>query len=66
MPKMDGRKLAKEILNIRADIPIIFCAGFIEKISQEKVREPGMSALVFKPFVVRDFTLTVRNVLDEK
>jgi len=65
MPKMTGENLAKEILNIRSDMPIILCTGFREKISEEKVRELGMSALVFKPFAPPKFALTVRKVLDE-
>ena len=66
MPKMTGQKLVKEILNIRPDMPIILCTGYSEKISKEKAGELGINALVFKPFVVRDFTLTVRKVLDAK
>ncbi len=66
MPKMTGESIAKKIRNIRADIPVILTTGYREKISIEKVREMGMSALVFKPFVPHDFALTVRNVLDGK
>jgi PAS domain S-box-containing protein len=66
MPQMTGQRLVKEILNIRPDMPIILCTGFSEKISEEKAGEVGINALVFKPFVVRDFSLTVRKVLDEK
>ena len=66
MPQMTGQRLVKEILDIRPDMPIILCTGFREKISEETAGELGIKALVFKPFVVRDFTLTVRNVLDKK
>jgi len=66
MPKMTGQKLVKEILNIRSDMPIILCTGYSEKISEEKAGELGINALVFKPFVARDFTLTVRKLLDAK
>ena len=66
MPQMTGQKLVKEILNIRSDMPIILCTGFSEKISKEKAGELGINALVLKPFVVRDFALTVRKVLDAK
>ena len=66
MPEMTGQKLVKEILNIRPDMPIILCTGYSEKITKEKAGELGINTLVFKPFAVRDFTLTVRKVLDEK
>ena len=65
MPEMTGQKLVKEILNIRPDLPIILCTGYSEKISKAKAEELGIKTLVFKPFAVHDFTLTVRKVLDE-
>jgi len=66
MPQMTGQRMVKEILDIRPDMPIILCTGFSDKISEEKAGEIGINALVFKPFVARDFSLTVRKVLDEK
>jgi CheY-like chemotaxis protein len=65
MPEMTGQKLVKEILNIRPDLPIILCTGYSEKISKEKAEELGIKTLVFKPFSVHEFTVTVRKVLDE-
>jgi len=47
-------------------MPIILCTGSTEKISEETAGELGIKALVFKPFVARDFSLTVRNVLDKQ
>ena len=35
MPQMTGTDLAKEILSIRPDIPIIVCTGFSEVLTQE-------------------------------
>ena len=66
MPQMTGKRLVKEILNIRADMPIILCTGYHEKISEEKAMELGIKAFVTKPFVTHNFALTVRKVLDEK
>jgi CheY-like chemotaxis protein len=66
MPQMTGQRLVKEILDIRPDMPIILCTGFREKISEETAGELGIKALVFKPFVARDFSITVRNVLDKQ
>ena len=37
MPKLTGDKLAKELLCIRQDIPIILCTGYSQKITNEKV-----------------------------
>jgi PAS domain S-box-containing protein len=65
MPQMTGKRLVKEILNIRADMPIVLCTGYHEKISEEKARGLGIKDYVTKPFVMQNFALTVRKVLDE-
>jgi PAS domain S-box-containing protein len=66
MPKMTGDILAKEILTIRPDIPVILCTGFTEKISEENAYEVGIKAFLSKPLVMREFAVKVRNVLDEE
>jgi PAS domain S-box-containing protein len=66
MPHMTGADLAKEMLRIQPDIPVILCTGFSEKISEEKSREMGIRAFAMKPLKMRDIAETVRRVLDEK
>jgi CheY-like chemotaxis protein len=39
MPDMTGIDLSRELLHIRADIPIILCTGFSEQIIEEKARK---------------------------
>jgi CheY-like chemotaxis protein len=65
MPRMDGAKLVKEILNIRPEMPIILCTGFSEKVSEEKVKELGIKAFAMKPLVMFDLAVMIRNVLDK-
>ncbi|MGD2029904.1 MAG: response regulator [Desulfobacterales bacterium] len=64
MPKMTGDKLAKEILNIRPDIPVILCTGFSEKIDEKKAKDIGAADYIEKPLDKRDFAFKVRKVLD--
>ena len=66
MPKMTGDELAKEIMAIRPDIPIILCTGFSERITEERAKEMGIKAFVMKPFAIRDFASTIRKVLDQE
>ena len=66
MPNMTGKDLAKELMVIRPDIPIILCTGFSEKIDEARAKEMGLSAFVMKPIVMRDMANTIRGVLDEK
>ena len=65
MPKMTGDQLARQILQIRPDIPIILCTGYSEKISEERVREIGIKALLMKPIRTYDIAQAIRNVLDQ-
>ena len=64
MPKMTGDQLARELMKIRPNIPIILCTGFSPKISEKQAKEIGIKAFAMKPLVRRDMANTVRKVLD--
>ena len=66
MPNMTGKDLAKELMSIRSDIPIILCTGFSEQIDERRAEEMGISAFVMKPIVMREIADTIREVLDKK
>jgi len=63
MPNMTGRKLAKEMLQIRPDIPIILCTGFSEQITEESAKSIGIREFIMKPLVMRDLAQVVRRAL---
>ena len=64
MPGLTGDSLAKELMKIRPDIPIILCTGFSEKITEQKAKDMGIRAYAMKPFVMRNMAKTIRKVLD--
>lgn len=66
MPKMTGDELAKRLIQIRPDIPIILCTGYSQKISQEDVVLFGTKELLYKPITKENLAATVRQVLDKK
>ena len=66
MPNMTGQDLAKELMIIRPDIPVILCTGFSEKIDKKRAKDMGISALVMKPIVMHDLANTIREVLDRR
>jgi len=66
MPQMTGVELAREMLKMRPDLPIILCTGFSEQISAEKSRAMGIRRFVMKPLVIREVAGVVRSVLDEQ
>jgi PAS domain S-box-containing protein len=65
MPNMTGDMLAKELMGIRSDIPIILCTGYSELITKESAEAMGIRAFVMKPLVTRDLATTIRKVLDK-
>jgi len=66
MPDMTGDQLAQKIIEIRTDIPIILCSGFSEKLSNEKAKSLGIKDFLMKPVLMKDLSITIRRVLDNK
>jgi CheY-like chemotaxis protein len=64
MPQLTGLSLAREILAIRPEIPIILCTGFSDQANEEKARSAGIRAFLFKPLIMQDLATAVREVLD--
>jgi PAS domain S-box-containing protein len=63
MPNMTGDKLARAMMKIRPDIPIILCTGFSERITEKNAGEIGIKELAMKPLVMRDLAEAIRKVL---
>jgi PAS domain S-box-containing protein len=66
MPNISGHELAKSLLEIRPDIPIILCTGYSSTIDEEKSEEIGISAFALKPIAKKDIAKLIRKVLDTK
>jgi signal transduction histidine kinase/CheY-like chemotaxis protein len=66
MPHMTGEALARELRDIRPDIPIILCTGFSHTANAERARALGIDAFCTKPFVARDLAVTVQQVLGQR
>jgi PAS domain S-box-containing protein len=63
MPHMTGETLAKELLAIRPDIPIILCTGFNEMISEDRAKAIGIREFAMKPLRIRDLAKIIEKVL---
>lgn len=55
---------AQKITVISHDIPVILCTGNSEHIKEERSERIGIGEFAMKPFVVRLFAATIRNVPD--
>ena len=62
MPKMTGEILAKELIAIRPDIPVILCTAYSECIIKNKAKEIG-GAVLMKPFDLYEMGRTIRKLL---
>ncbi len=66
MPAMTGVELARQIVEIRPDIPIILFTGIIEEIPLATVASWGIRRVLSKPMVLNDLARAVREVLDRE
>ena len=66
MPILTGDQLARAMMQIRSDIPIILCTGFSTRINEEKSLAMGIRAFITKPMLKRQIGETIRKVLDAK
>jgi CheY-like chemotaxis protein len=57
--------LAQALIDIRADIPIIICTGFSERLNQNRANAIGVKGFLMKPIVQSELAQMVRKVLDE-
>jgi PAS domain S-box-containing protein len=66
MPRMSGDELARRILAVRPDIPVILCTGYSESISKEKAQALGIREFVYKPMVISELAHTLRKALEAR
>jgi PAS domain S-box-containing protein len=64
MPEMTGSELAREILSVRPDMPVILATGFSPLVNEESARAAGIKALVAKPLTKRELAKAIRQVLE--
>ncbi len=64
MPEMSGVELARRMMAIRPELPVILCTGYSEEMNREQVLALGIARFVQKPLVMEEMLQTVRSVLD--
>ena len=62
MPHMTGDALARRLLKIRPDIPIILCTGFSARMSEEKAMGSGIKKYIEKPIEMGNLARSIREV----
>ncbi len=64
MPGMTGADIARRMIQIRPDIPIILCTGYSALISEKKAKSIGIKEFAFKPLSKKGIAVLIRKVLD--
>ncbi len=65
MPGMTGLALAAEIKQIKADVPVIICTGFSERINKKNYRKMGVDGFLLKPVGKEASFKLIRHLLDK-
>jgi signal transduction histidine kinase/ActR/RegA family two-component response regulator len=63
MPQMTGTRLARELKNIRPEVPVILCTGFSESINEENFKDLDVDGFLMKPVVLKEIARKIRDVL---
>jgi PAS domain S-box-containing protein len=66
MPKITGDILARRLLRLTPDLPVIMCTGYSERFSKEETTHLGIKGFLMKPMTLRDLAQMVRSVLDAR
>jgi len=63
MPGITGFDLARRLLQIRPNLPIILCTGYSNQMTEQQVRSIGVKDFVLKPVSTKDLGQRIRKVL---
>ena len=64
MPGMTGLDMARRMLQIRHNIPIILCTGYSARVDEEKAKSQGIKEFAMKPLNNSTIARLIRKVLD--
>ncbi|MDD2466060.1 MAG: ATP-binding protein [Desulfobulbus sp.] len=65
MPGKTGFEIARTMLTLRPDLPIILCSGYSSALSPERVTKAGIREFMMKPVSLHDLAPVIRSVLDK-
>jgi CheY-like chemotaxis protein len=66
MPDMTGEVLARELLRIRPDLPVVLCTGYVDALTPAQARAVGVREYLAKPVLVDELGDALHRVLGEQ
>ena len=65
MPKLTGIDLARKVLQIRPDLPIVLCTGYSHIVEEEAVKQAGIKGFLMKPVTRKALTELLTEIKPE-
>ena len=66
LPKLTGLDLARKLLEINPNVPIILCTGHSDSVSSKSAKEAGAREFLMKPLSKQELAGAIRRALDAK
>ena len=66
MPELTGINLAKALLEVRPDLPIVLCTGFSDQVNEKMLKSIGICGLLLKPITINELAHSVRMAIEVK
>ena len=64
MPRLSGVLLVSEVRAVRPGVPVILCTGFSEGLTQDRLSDLGVEAVLTKPVPRMRLAREIRRILD--
>jgi len=66
MPMLHGFDLARELLSIRPQLPVVITSGYVRQEDQDAAARIGVSALILKPNTIEELGDTLHRLFQKK
>lgn len=63
MPRLSGVELARKVLALRPDLPVILCTGFADATAIQAAKEAGITTVVMKPLTLGELSRLIHQLL---
>jgi PAS domain S-box-containing protein len=64
MPQITGVELAKKLMELQADIPVILCTGYSDVINEDEAKAMGIKELLLKPSTMNELNAVIHRALE--
>jgi CheY-like chemotaxis protein len=66
MPRLPGMELAKKIMEIRKDIPVLLCTGTKSDLLVEQAKAAGIIEVLQKPIPMKTLIKAINTILSRQ